>query len=71
MSIYLVQLGKMVLLVNPNAVGFLVWVGDCPWGHLISMRVWHRGTIYLAVMNRAASSASVAEDMKILLFGKL
>ena len=56
----------MVLLVTPTAVELSVWMGDCPWGYLISMRVWRRGITSLEVTNRAASSASAAEDLKDL-----
>ena len=63
MSIDLVRLGKMVLFMTPNAMELLVWVGDCPRVHYISVEIWRRGTISLAVMNRSASSASAAEYM--------
>ena len=67
MSMDLMLLQTMVLLVTPTAVDLSVWMGDCPWGHLISMRVWPRGTMYLVVMNRASISTSVAEDMTNLI----
>ena len=60
----LVRLGTMVLLVTPTAVKLLVLMGYFPWGHFIYMRVWRRGPMFLVMMNRAASSASVADDMK-------
>ena len=71
MSMDFVRLGEMVLLANPTAVGLLVWMDDFPWGHFISMRVWRRGTMYLAVIKRVASSASVAEDMTKLIIWEM
>ena len=67
MSMDLVPLGKMVLLVTPTAVKLSVYMGDCPWVHFISTRVWCRGNMSLEVRKIAASSASTAEDMKNLI----
>ena len=71
MSMDLVRLGKMVLLVSPKAVEFSVWMGDAPWGHLISMRVWRRGAIYLEATNSVASSSSAAEDTTNLIIWEM
>ena len=67
MSMDLVYLGDMVLLMTPTEVGLLVCMGDFPWVHFISMRVWSRVTMYLLVINREASSASSAEGMTNLI----
>ena len=51
----------MVLLKTPAAVKFLVWIGDGGCFQPISIYVWRMGTIYMAVMYSAPSSASAAE----------
>ena len=57
----------MVLLRTPAAVELSVWIGDGGCFQTISINVWRMGTIYLAVMYSAPSSASTAEDMKNLM----
>ncbi len=59
----LVFLETMVWLVTPMAVELSVWMGVRGWGQPISMRVCRRGTISLAVVQRASNSASAVEDM--------
>ena len=56
-----------MLLVTPTAVELSVWISDCSWGYLVSMSVWIRGTMSLAVIKIAASPASAAEDMTNLI----
>ena len=67
MSIDLVCLGTSVLFVTPTAVVLSTWMGDFGWGQPISMSVRRSGTISLAVMKRAASSASAVDDMTNLM----
>ena len=57
----------MVLLMTPTAVELSVWTGEGGWGQPILIRVWRKGIIYLAVMKRAPSSDSAAEDMTNLM----
>ena len=61
----------MVLFVTPTAVELSVWIGDFAWGQPILMRVWRRGGIQLAVMNRADSLALAAEDMTNLIISAM
>ena len=65
---YLLFRWMVVLLTNPAAVELLVWIGDGGCFQHISMNVWRMGTISLAVMYIAPSSASAAEDMTNLIF---
>ena len=55
----------MVLLTTPTAAELSVWIGDRVCFQPISINVWRVGTISLAVMYSAPSSASAAEDIKI------
>ena len=64
-------LGGNGVVVTPTAVGLSVCIGDRPWGHFILMRFCRRVTILLAVINRVASSASAAEDMKNLMIWEI
>ena len=57
----------MVLLTIPVAVELSVWIGDGGCFQPISINVWRTGTIYLAVMYSAPSSALAAEDMTNLM----
>ena len=50
MSMDLVRLGEMVLLVTLMVVELSYWMGDCPWGHFISISFCHRDTVYLVVI---------------------
>ena len=54
----------MVLLTTSAAVGLPVWIGYGGCFQPISINVWRMGTIYLAIMYSAPSSASEAEDIK-------
>ena len=65
MSMDLMCLAKMVLFVTSEYVDFSVWIGDFGCSHPILTRVWRMGTIVLEVMNRPASLALAAEDIKI------
>ena len=53
----------MVWLVTPTAVELSVWIGVWGCGQSILLRVCPRGNISLAVVYRAPSSATTAEDM--------
>lgn len=53
--------------MTPTAVVLSTCIGDFGCGHPISMSVWRRGTISLAVMNSAASSASAADEQTNLM----
>jgi hypothetical protein len=55
------------LLGTLTAVELAVWIGLLGWGQSMSMRVWWWGIISHAVMNRAASSNSVADAMMNLM----
>ena len=57
----------MVLLTTPAAVKLSVWIGDGGCFQPISINVCRMGTIYLAVMYIAPSSASAAEDITNLM----
>ena len=57
----------MVLLTTPEAVELSVWIGEGGCFQPISINVWQMGTISLAVMYSAHSSASVAEDITNLM----
>ena len=61
----------MVLLTNPAAVKLLAWIGDGGYFKPIYINVWRMGTISLAVMYSAPSSASVAEDMANLMIWEI
>ena len=52
-----------MLLVTPTASELLVWAVLLDYGQPILIRVWRRGTVFLAVLNKAASSAYSAEDI--------
>ena len=52
-----------MLLVTPATVELLVCRGEGDCGQKILISVWRKGTIFLAVMDMAASLASVAEDI--------
>ena len=67
MSMALVFLVTMVLFETQAEVELPIWRSDFGWGLPISMRVWWRGGVCLAVMKRAASSNSAAEDMTNLM----
>ena len=54
-----------MLFVTPTAVELSVLTGDCGWDHPIPMRDCQICNIYLAIMNRPASSASTADDITI------
>ena len=56
----------MVLLATPAAVELSVWIGDEGCFQPIYINIWRVGTISLAVMYSAPSSASAAEDIKNL-----
>ena len=68
MSEYLIALLMMVLFVKPASVELSVWMGDFGCGHPISTRVFRIVTMVLAVVYRAASSASAADAMIDLMF---
>ena len=53
----------MVLFTTPVAVKLSVWIGDEGCFQPISINVWRMGTIYLAVMYSAPSSASAYEGI--------
>ena len=57
----------MVFLTTPADVELLVWIGDGGCFQPISIHFWRMGTISLAVMYSAPSSASAAEDMTNLM----
>ena len=57
----------MVLLTTPAAVELSVWIGNGGCFQPISINVWQVGTISLAVMYSAPSSASAAEYMTNLM----
>ena len=57
----------MVLLTTPAAVEFSVWTGDGGCFQTIYINFWLMGTISLAIMYSAPSSASAAEDMTNLM----
>ena len=61
----------VVLLTTTEAVELLVWIGDGGCFQPISINVWRMGTIYLAVMYSAPSSASAAEDMTNLMIREI
>ena len=67
MSMDLVLHGMMVSLVNPTAVELSHWMGVLGCVHPISMNAWRSGTISLAIVKRPASSASEADDIKLLI----
>ena len=52
-----------MLFVTPTAVELSVLTGDCGWDYPIPMRDCQICNIYLAIMNRPASSASTANDI--------
>ena len=54
--------GIKVELVTPTAVELSDWSGLGGCFHPISVRVFQRGTISLAVKNRAVISASAADE---------
>ena len=59
----LLLLWMMVLFTIPAAVELSVWIGDGGCFQPISINVWWTGTIYLAVMYRAPSSASLVDEI--------
>ena len=61
----------MVLFTTPAAVELSVWIGDGGCFQHISINVWWTGTISLAVMHSAHSSASAAEYIKILMIWEI
>ena len=67
MSNDLMRLTIIVLLHTPTAVVLLVCMGVFGCDQFISMSIWRRGTISLAVMKRAASSDSAADDVTNLI----
>ena len=68
MSNDLIRLTMIVLLHTPTAaVKLLVWMGDVGCCQFISISIWWSGTISLAVMKRASSSDSAAEDVTNLM----
>ena len=67
MSMDLIRLGKIVLFMEPEAVELLVWMGNFSWGQFISVRVFHNGTIVLAVMKSPPSLDLAVEDMTNLM----
>ena len=67
MSMDLVLRGIMVLLVTPNAVELLYWMGVLGCGHPIYMSAWRGGTIFLEMVKKPDSSASDADDMTFLI----
>ena len=56
-----------MLLTTPAAVMLSVWMGVTGCFHPISVKVWRIGNNYVAVTNRAPSSASAAEVMTNLM----
>ena len=62
-SVDLILQAIMVSLTTPVAVELSVCIAEGGWGQPISIRVWCIGTIYLAVMKRAQSLASAADEM--------
>ncbi len=67
MSIILLRWGTIVLLVTRAAVELSVWIRLFGCGQPMLIRVWRCGIISLAVMKRAASSASDANAMTKLM----
>jgi hypothetical protein len=67
----LVFRGTMVRLVTPTAVELSVWIRVRGCGQPILLRVCQRGTISLAVVYRAPSSASVVEDMMSIMIWEI
>ena len=67
MSIALERLCLMVLLMNPIAVELstCIGVGGCSWP--ISWRAMRIGTASFAARNAAPTSASIADDMTLLM----
>ena len=61
----------MFLLTTPAAVELSAWTGDVGCFQTISNNVWRMGTISLAVMYSAPSSASAAEDMTNLMIWEI
>ena len=57
----------MVSLTTPTAIELLVCIGKEERGQPISIRFWGIGTISLAGVKRAPSSASEADDMTNLI----
>ena len=57
----------MVLLTTPEAVELSVWIRDGGCFQPIYINVWRMGTISLAIMYSAPSSASAAEDITNLM----
>ena len=71
MSKDLMALLTMTLFVNPAAVELSVWMGDLGCGHPISSSVVRIGTIFLAVMYSATSSASAADAITGLMISAI
>ena len=61
----------MVLFVTPTAVELSVCRGEGGCGQRISINVWQKGTIFLAMMNMAVSSALVVEDITSLMISEM
>ena len=61
----------MVLLTTPAAVELLVWIGDGGFFQPVSINVWRMGTISLAIIYSAPSSASAAEDITNLMIWEI
>ena len=57
----------MVLFTTPESVELSVWIGDGGCFQPIYINVWWMGTISVAVMYSAPSSASAAEDITNLM----
>ena len=67
MSINSIRLGAIVCVVKLAAVELSVWIGDFGWGQFISVRVFHNGTIALAVTKSPRSLDLAVEDMTNLM----
>ena len=67
MSIGLVLFGCTLVLTTPLAVELSVCMGVWGCGCPISARMFLMCTAYLALMNSATNSASVAEDITTLI----
>ena len=57
----------IVLLTYPVSVELSTWIGNFGCGKPISLRVFHSGTISLAVVKSAANSASAADAITVLI----
>ena len=59
-----ILLWMMVLFTTPTAVELSFWIGNGGCFQPISIHVWRKGTISVADMYIAPSSASAADDIK-------